>query len=61
MRIWSLKDVRAAKALTGTNRDKTSALWRLAQSSVLASGVSGDRKGVRRVVDAILHYVRRLG
>ena len=46
---------RSAKARTGTSLDKTSALWRLAQDSVLASGVSGDREGVRRVVDAILH------
>ena len=46
---------RSAKARTGTNHGKTSALWRLAQDRVLASRVSGDREGVRRVVDAVLH------
>jgi peptidoglycan hydrolase-like protein with peptidoglycan-binding domain len=57
----SLHGARSAKARTGTNHGKTSALWRLAQDRVLASRVSGDREGMRRVVDAILHYVRRLG
>ena len=52
---------RSAKARTGTNHGKTSALWRLAQDRVLASRVSGDREGMRRIVDAILRYVRRLG
>jgi hypothetical protein len=34
--------VRNAKARTGTNRDKTSALWRLAQNSVFTRVVVGD-------------------
>lgn len=51
----SPRGARSAKARTGTNLDKTSALWRLAQSRVLACCVSGDRQSVRRVVDPVLH------
>lgn len=55
MRIWSLSGARTAKALIGIDRDKTSALWRLAQGRVLTVCVNGNSEGVSRVVDAVLH------